>query len=123
MDDMFGHVPQAGELPMEETSAPVSNGPPVHTPETIRAMVKELLAELAAASESIPWTPRKLHSVRGMWRFYVEWFDDTEAADLTAQFHAHLTRLGEPLVNGPFNFAWSEFETVREIAAEKAASA
>ena len=43
MDDLFGHVPQAGDLPIDETSAPVSSGPIKHTPETVRALMLEIL--------------------------------------------------------------------------------
>lgn len=124
IDDLFGHVPQAGELPIadEADTAPRRAAPTPHTRETMRELVKGLLAELAAA-DTMPWTPRNLHGNRGMWPFYVEWFEDAEAKAFTAEFHAHLTRMGEPLVNGPFNLAWSEYETVREIAAEEEAAA
>jgi hypothetical protein len=124
MDDMFGHVPQAGELPIAEAADPVPRyaGPPVHTRETMRAQVQGLLAELASA-DTMPWTPRNLHGHRGMWPFYVEWFRDGEGERYTAEFHAHLTRMGEPLINGEFNLAWSEYESVREIAAEREAAA
>lgn len=116
MDDMFGNVPQAGELSLDEQPV-VSKGPPVQTRATIRVKILGLLAELAAATDVMPWIPRELHANRGFWPFYMDWFEPEDKKAYTAEFHAHLTRLGEPLVNGPYNYAWSASESIREMVA------
>jgi hypothetical protein len=119
MDDMFGHVPQAGELQIEDAPV-VTRGPIVHTRETIRALVLGLIDDLRKTSvgDPFPWNPRNLYGNRGMWSVYMEWFDNDTAATYTAQFQAELTRLGKALVNGPFNMAWVDDPTLPEIEAE-----
>ncbi|MBA4768106.1 MAG: hypothetical protein H2049_10820 [Porphyrobacter sp.] len=117
MDDLFGHVPQKGDLALDDASpaVAVSSGPPVHTIDTIREMVEGLLQELET-SETCPWNPRDLYGNRGMWRHWMHWFRNTgEAEDFTRRFHAALTRFGKPLVNPPFEEAWENgvFEETR----------
>lgn len=116
MDDLFGHVPQHGDLPLpDEGPMIVSQGTPPQTVDGMRAKVEGLLRDLEA-SETCPWNPRDLYGTRGMWRFYMEWFSDkAEAEAFTARFHAALTRLGKPLVNPPLEEAWENgvFEATR----------
>lgn len=93
MDDMFGHVPQAGELPIEETSAPVSSGPIQHTPETVRVLMLEIL-ETARNAETMPFTPRELQSHTGMYPYMAEWLEEGGEGDrLLAEFRAEIARL------------------------------
>lgn len=107
MDDLFGHVPQKGAADADSVAPAVSYSPaPVHTIDTMRAKVEGLLQELEA-SATCPWNPRDLYEQRGMWRFYMEWFEKTgESEDFTRRFHAALTRLGKPLVNPSLEEAW-----------------
>lgn len=116
MDDLFGHVPQRGDLG-SKAAAPVAEyvGPTVQTIDSIREKVEGLLQELET-SETCPWSPRDLYGNRGMWRFWMEWFSKTgEADDFTRRFHAALTRLGKPIANPPFEEAWENgvFEATR----------
>ena len=93
MDDMFGHVPQAGELPIEETSAPVSSGPIQHTPETVRVLMLEIL-ETARNAETMPFTPRELQSHTGMYPYMAEWLEEGGEGDrLLAEVRAEIARL------------------------------
>lgn len=93
MDDMFGHVPQAGELPIDETNAPVSSGPIKHTPETIRAIMLEIL-ETARNAQTMPFTPRELQSHTGMYPYMAEWLEEGGEGDrLLAEFRAEIARL------------------------------
>lgn len=93
MDDMFGHVPQAGELPIDETNAPVSSGPIKHTPETIRAIMLEIL-ETARNAQTMPFTPRELQSHTGMYPYMAEWLEEGGEGDrLLAEFRTEIARL------------------------------
>lgn len=116
MDDLFGHVPQAGDLALgDQEPVAVSGGPIVHTIDTMRDKVEGLLRELER-SETCPWNPRDLYGERGMWSFYMEWFRNTgEAEDFTRRFHAALNRFGKPLINPPLAEAWENgvFEATR----------
>jgi hypothetical protein len=92
MDDLFGHVPQPGELfpqPM-----PISR-PVQHTPETIRARMLEILGE-ARAAETMPWTPRLIRSHTAMFPYMAEWLDEQEGKQLLLDFKAEMDRLGAP---------------------------
>ncbi|HLL29463.1 MAG TPA: hypothetical protein VK403_00545 [Allosphingosinicella sp.] len=90
MEDMFGHVPQRGELfaePMELT-------PPIqHTPETIRARMLEILGE-AKAAETMPWTPRIIRSHTAMFPYMAEWLDEREGKQLLLDLKTEMDRLG-----------------------------
>lgn len=89
MDDMFGHVPQSGELFAE----PMAITPPVqHTPETIRAKMHEILGE-ARAAQVMPWTPRVLRSHTAMFPYMAEWLDEQEGKQLLLDFKAEMDRL------------------------------
>lgn len=93
MDDLFGHVPQAGELPIDETSAPASSGPIQHTPETIRAMMLDIL-ETARNASTMPFTPRELQSHTGMYPYMAEWLEEGGEGDrLLAEFRKEIERL------------------------------
>lgn len=93
MDDLFGHVPQAGELPIEPVAAPVSRGPIQHTPETVRALMLEILGK-ARAAETMPFTPRELQSHVGLFPFMAEWLEEGgEGERLLAEFMAEIERL------------------------------
>lgn len=89
---MFGHVPQKGELFREQM--PVSR-PIEHTPETIRALMHEILAE-ARAADIIPWTPRKLRSHTAMFPYMAEWLKHGEGDGLLREFKGEMDRLGAP---------------------------
>lgn len=111
MDDLFGHVPQKGELAMGPAGAvepferspgmpdpPDPDEPRVHTPDTIRMKFLRRLGELKASTDGVPWTPRMLHSHRAMAKYWAEWLKHGEGDRLLAEFRAELVRLGvEPM--------------------------
>lgn len=89
-DDLFGHVPQRGELFGE----PMRLTPPVeHTPETIRARMLEILGEAKAAKE-MPWTPRVVRSHTAMFPYMAEWLEERDGKELLLDFKAEMDRLG-----------------------------
>lgn len=102
-DDLFGHVPQKGELAIEVpgdvgADRGVATGPIVHTPDTIRVKFLGHLDELRTATDAVPWTRRMLHSHRAMARYWAEWLPGGEGDGLLAEFRGELVRLGvEPL--------------------------
>lgn len=92
IDDLFGHVPQRGELFTE----PAEVAPPVrHTPETIRARMLEILGEARCAA-AMPWTPRELRSHTAMFPYMAEWLDELEGRQLLLDFKAEMDRLEAP---------------------------
>lgn len=92
-DDLFGHVPQKGELFTQPT--PVSR-PVDHTPETIRALMHEILAE-ARAADRMPWKPRVLRSHTAMFPYMAEWLKGGEGDGLMREFKAEMDRLAAPV--------------------------
>lgn len=92
MDDLFGHVPQKDEL--FDQPIPVSR-PIEHTPETIRALMHELLAE-ARAAKVLPWTPRDLRYNTAMFPYMAEWLKGGEGDQLMREFKAEMDRLEAP---------------------------
>jgi len=92
MDDLFGHVPQKDELFREPVTY---TAPQEHTPETIRALMLELLEE-ARAAKVIPWTPRDLRSHTAMYPYMAEWLKGGEGDRLMAEFKAEMDRLAAP---------------------------
>lgn len=93
MDDLFGHVPQNGDLFGQ--AMPIT--PPVqHTPETIRAKMHEILGE-ARAAQTMPWTPRVIRSHTAMFPYMAEWLDEQEGNQLLLDFKAEMDRLGAPV--------------------------
>ncbi|KPF73635.1 hypothetical protein IP88_09015 [alpha proteobacterium AAP81b] len=93
MDDLFGHVPQKGELFQEPM--PVT-APIVHTPETVRALCEATLAEARAAT-TMPWTPRQLRRNTAGFPFWAEWLKNGEGDRLLAEFKAEMDRLEAPV--------------------------
>ena len=92
IDDLFGHVPQKDELFRE----PIAYTPPVeHTPESIRALMHEILAE-ARAAKVLPWTPRNLRHHTAMYPYMAEWLKGGEGDRLMAEFKAEMDRLEAP---------------------------
>jgi hypothetical protein len=91
-DDLFGHVPQRGELFDErmEITPPIQ-----HTPETIRAKMLEILGE-ARAAKTMPWTPRVIRSHTAMFPYMAEWLEEQEGKQLLLHFKAEMDRLGAP---------------------------
>lgn len=88
-EDLFGHVPQQGEMftPALTVSKPVQ-----HTPETIRARMRQLIAE-AREAKTMPWTPRMVHSHTVMFPYMAEWLPDAEGKQLMLEFEAEMERL------------------------------
>lgn len=92
MDDLFGHVPQKDELFREPQAY---TAPAEHTPETIRALMHELLAE-ARAAKVLPWTPRDLRYNTAMFPYMAEWLKGGEGDQLMREFKAEMDRLEAP---------------------------
>jgi hypothetical protein len=93
IDDLFGHVPQHGDL----FSEPMEITPPVqHTPETIRSLMLEILGEARAAA-AMPWTPRVIRSHTAMFPYMAEWLEEREGRQLLLDFKAEMDRLEAPV--------------------------
>jgi hypothetical protein len=107
IDDMFGHVPQKGELSLAEAGPPLSEGvviggfllrrsPTDHeTPETVRANLTRLIAFVREA-ETMPWNARDLRYFTGLVCYMAEWLKGGEGDRLLAEFKAEMDRLGAP---------------------------
>jgi hypothetical protein len=92
MSDLFGHIPQRGDLFGE--AMPIT--PSVqHTAETIRAKMHEILGE-ARAALAMPWTPRMLRSHTAMFPYMAEWLEEREGKQLLLDFKAEMDRLEAP---------------------------
>jgi hypothetical protein len=114
MDDLFGHVPQAGELPVaapvparasdepydgtkdffiDSIDPDIGLIPRVHTHESIRKRMLAILAK-ARAAETMPFTERQLRLHKGMFPYMAEWLEeDGEGERLHAEFRAEIARL------------------------------
>lgn len=92
-DDLFGHVPQKGEL--FDKPMPISQ-PVKHTPETIRALCHQVLAE-ARAAQTMPWTPRELRKKTAGFPYWAEWLKNGEGDQLLLEFKAEMDRLEAPV--------------------------
>jgi hypothetical protein len=92
MDDLFGHTPQQKDM-FEPAEAPRLSPPIKHTPDTIRAEMHRLLAEVRGAP-SVPWPPRELQSHRAMFPYMAEWLKGGEGDQLLLEFRTELQRLG-----------------------------
>ena len=91
-NDLFGHLPSKTDL----LAASLPADPPVqHTPETIRALMHEILAE-ARSANVMPWTPRKLRSNTAMFPYMAEWLKNGEGSSLMQQFKTEMDRLQAP---------------------------
>lgn len=88
--DMFGHAPAQGAL---FEAPPAVSRPVQHTPETIRALMQQLLAEARSAT-STPWTLRKTRSHMVMFPYMAEWLPKEEGEQLLLEFRAEMQRLG-----------------------------
>ena len=88
--DMFGHTAPQGAL--FDEPVPVSRVEP-HTPDSIRALMHQLIGEARAAS-STPWTLRKTRSHMVMFPYMAEWLPKEEGEQLLSEFRAEMRRLG-----------------------------
>ena len=103
IDDLFGHVPQAGELalPRDEAESDCTSHllvkPPHtgHTKDTIRVGLNNILS-FARAADAMPWDAYYLRYYSGMFVYMAEWLKDGEGDALMAEFKAELDRLGAP---------------------------
>ena len=103
IDDLFGHVPQAGELTLApedqvRVSAQkmlLSSPPQGHTRDTIRVDLLGLIAFLRAA-QTMPWDARDLRFYSGIVPYLAEWLKDGEGDALLAEFKAEMDRLEAP---------------------------
>jgi hypothetical protein len=106
MDDLFGHVPQEGELAPPESGGARSSGviiggihfhtpPEGHTPETIRERIHRILAFVRAA-DTMPWDARDLRYHTGSFPYMAEWLKDGEGDRLMAEFKAEMDWLDAP---------------------------
>lgn len=101
-DDLFGHVAQKGELlagPHTDAGPHADAGavsrPVEHTPDTIRVLMHEILAE-ARAAQVLPWTPRTLRAHTAMFPYMAEWLKGGEGDRLLHEFKAEMDRLDAP---------------------------
>lgn len=92
MDDLFGHIPQRGEL----FAQPMAITRPVqHTPESIRDRMLAILDE-ARTARTMPWSPRLLRSHTAMFPYMAEWLEEQEGKQLLLDFKAEMDRLMAP---------------------------
>lgn len=108
IDDLFGHVPQAGELALPHDDA-ADAGPEFdctshllvkvphtgHTKDTIREGLNNILS-FARAADAMPWDAYYLRYYSGLFVYMAEWLKGGEGDALMAQFKAELDRLGAP---------------------------
>ena len=87
--DLFGEAPSQGFMFDEPVAEPPK---PKHTPETIRALLTSLIAELRAA-ETMPWDARTLRGHKAMAPYMAEWLKDGEGEQLLLEFRDQVTRL------------------------------
>ena len=93
MNDLFGHVPQKGELFREpQTYA----APPVATVDTIRVKMQDLLAE-ARACQTLTWTAQQLRSNTAACLRYAEWLKNGEGDRYIEDYKVEMDRLGAPI--------------------------
>lgn len=106
IDDLFGHVPQAGELGLADAPAdtrePTLVGgvafqlpPGGHTRDTIRECLHDALA-YARAAQTMPWNARELRHWTAMVPYMAEWLKNGEGDGLLAEFKAEMDRLNAP---------------------------
>lgn len=88
--DMFGHTPPQGALFDEPMAVPKVEP---HTPDSIRELMLNLIAEARAAS-STPWTLRKTRSHMVMFPYMAEWLPKEEGEQLLLEFREEMRRLG-----------------------------
>ena len=106
INDLFGHVPQAGELGLPEAQEPQSTvllvgGFPLprvpggENAESIRSKFTGLLTFIRA-KQTMPWDARDLRYFTGMAPYWAEWLKDGEGDALMAEFKAEMDRLDAP---------------------------
>lgn len=103
MGDLFGHVAQRGELPIEARPQPrdeIIGGlmpvpPGGHTPESVRAQVAAVLEE-ARAANVMPWPPRLVRRYTALFPYWAEWLKGGEGDQLLLDFKAEMDRLEAP---------------------------
>ncbi len=106
IDDLFGYVPQAGELrlpeaPEVQSDVLIVGGFPLErvngdeTPETIRTKFTGLLA-FVRTKHAMPWDARDLRFFTGMAPYWAEWLKEGEGEALLAEFKAEMDRLDAP---------------------------
>lgn len=89
--DMFGHAPAQGGL--FEESLPIEPVRRGHTPESIRALMLDLLAA-ARSAERTPWPLRQTRTHMVMFPYMAEWLPDEEGQQLLLEFRSEMSRLG-----------------------------
>ena len=99
--DLFGGATEAPTRPApdltDDASRPsVSRGPVRHTPDTIRALMLDTLAEARAAAV-MPWDARALRGHTAMFPYMAEWLKGGEGDRLLAEFKAEMDRLAAPV--------------------------
>ncbi len=105
--DLFGHVPQAGELPINthdpvpEPRNAVVNGllpvpPGGHTPDTVRVQAAMIMDD-ARGMQTLQWSPREVRSFTGLFPYLCEWLKGGEGDRLLAEFKAEMDRLEAPV--------------------------
>ena len=96
--DLFGYAAPAADPPAGTAAAPAppSRGPMVHTPDTIRVLALDALAEARAATV-MPWDARDLRARTAMFPYWSEWLKGGEGDRLLAEFKVEMDRLQAPL--------------------------
>ena len=104
MDDMFGHVAQAAELPLGDE--PMEHDSPLlrllnplrpggETAESVRANLHKIIDHLRQA-DTLPWDAYYVRLFSGLVPYMAEWLKGGEGDALMAEFKAELDRLGAP---------------------------
>lgn len=106
MDDLFGHVPQAGAPPVAGAAArrpeddivgglmPVPPGG--HTADTIRVQALMVL-DIARAAATLPWDAKMVRRYTAMFPYWAEWLKNGEGDRLLYAFKAEMDRLAAPV--------------------------
>lgn len=108
IDDLFGHVPQKGELPIaapafgsaepeERMVGGLFRPPPGgHTPDTVREQIDYVL-DATRAAETMPWSPRLVRRYTALFPYWAEWLKGGEGERLLGEFKREMDRLQAPL--------------------------
>jgi hypothetical protein len=112
ISDLFGHVPQVGELPMEAAQPAVlpewevdARGmrfgllvppPGGHTPDTIRKQCMIVLGDARAAT-TVPWDATLVRRYTAGFIYWAEWLKNGEGERLLQDFKAEIDRLNPPV--------------------------
>lgn len=103
--DMFGHLPAQEEMfdaPVTAERKPIVSAkygiieplpPGGHTPDTIRAKMKKLIAE-ARKAKTPPWPKRQVRTHMVMFPYMAEWLPKGEGEQLLLEFREEMKRLG-----------------------------